>query len=118
MNGLQRVYCHMHPDAQLIDDYETGDIICPSCGLVLVDRMANMIVDAVDDVSIETWLDRRENHYYLTDLGTCVRQRNKRRKQCEYQISNFSSVLLLRRFVVIRKLNFQIKHIVTMTCIG
>lgn len=45
LSQWDRVYCHRHPDAQLIDDYDSGDVICPHCGLVVIDRMTNVIVD-------------------------------------------------------------------------
>lgn len=45
LNQWERVVCHRHPDAQLIDDYDSGDIICPHCGLVVIDRMTNAMVD-------------------------------------------------------------------------
>ena len=30
-----------HPDISLIEDYHTGDIICPECGLVVLDRVVD-----------------------------------------------------------------------------
>lgn len=34
-----RVYCKYHPDANLIDDENTASMVCPECGLVVVDQM-------------------------------------------------------------------------------
>ena len=33
-----RIVCPYHPDANLIEDYHAGDMICPDCGLVVGDR--------------------------------------------------------------------------------
>lgn len=33
-----RVVCHHHPDAPLIEDYRAGDMICSECGLIVGDR--------------------------------------------------------------------------------
>ena len=30
--------CPRHPNADLIEDYHAGDMICPECGLVVGDR--------------------------------------------------------------------------------
>ena len=40
-----RVACHSHPDANLIEDDRAGDMICSMCGLVVDER--------VIDVSLE-----------------------------------------------------------------
>lgn len=43
-----RIYCYLHPEANLIDDYVSGDIICPLCGLVVVDRVIDIFIDSRD----------------------------------------------------------------------
>jgi hypothetical protein len=35
---MQHLACRYHPDAELIEDYRAGDIICSQCGLVVGDR--------------------------------------------------------------------------------
>ncbi|XP_022084269.1 transcription initiation factor IIB-like [Acanthaster planci] len=35
---MNRVSCPQHPEANLVEDYHAGDMICPECGLVVVDR--------------------------------------------------------------------------------
>lgn len=39
---LNRVVCYAHPDAQLIEDYRAGDMICSECGLVVGDRVIDV----------------------------------------------------------------------------
>lgn len=34
-DSLPKVQCPNHPDAQLVEDYRAGDMICPECGLVV-----------------------------------------------------------------------------------
>lgn len=34
-----RVYCKYHPEANLIDDENSASMVCPECGLVVVDQM-------------------------------------------------------------------------------
>ena len=38
-----RVACHSHPDAYLIEDDRTGDTICSMCGLVVDERVIDLI---------------------------------------------------------------------------
>ena len=37
-----RVQCSAHPDANLIEDYRAGDMICSECGLVVGDRVIDV----------------------------------------------------------------------------
>ena len=37
-----RVACQYHPEANLIEDYHAGDMICPECGLVVGDRVIDV----------------------------------------------------------------------------
>ncbi|KAI0218687.1 Transcription initiation factor IIB [Lamellibrachia satsuma] len=37
-----RIVCPYHPDANLIEDYHAGDMICPDCGLVVGDRVIDV----------------------------------------------------------------------------
>ncbi|XP_003743470.1 transcription initiation factor IIB [Galendromus occidentalis] len=37
-----RVFCPDHPEANLIEDYRAGDMICPQCGLVVGDRIVDV----------------------------------------------------------------------------
>ena len=37
-----QVVCPHHPDANLIEDYHAGDMICPECGLVVGDRVIDV----------------------------------------------------------------------------
>jgi len=37
-----KVHCKYHPDAQLIDDYHAGDMVCSDCGLVVGDRVIDV----------------------------------------------------------------------------
>ena len=37
-----KVVCPHHPDANLIEDYHAGDMICPECGLVVGDRVIDV----------------------------------------------------------------------------
>ena len=32
------ITCPRHPNADLVEDYHAGDMICPECGLVVGDR--------------------------------------------------------------------------------
>ncbi|UYV75473.1 GTF2B [Cordylochernes scorpioides] len=34
-----KICCKYHPNAELLDDYTTGDVVCPECGLVVGDRI-------------------------------------------------------------------------------
>lgn len=36
---MDKVCCYLHPNAELYDDYRTGDVICTICGLVILDRI-------------------------------------------------------------------------------
>ncbi|XP_053661622.1 transcription initiation factor IIB-like [Anopheles marshallii] len=36
------IQCSYHPEANLIDDHHTGDMICSECGLVVGDRIINL----------------------------------------------------------------------------
>uniref|UniRef100_A0A182LZL4 Transcription initiation factor IIB n=1 Tax=Anopheles culicifacies TaxID=139723 RepID=A0A182LZL4_9DIPT len=38
-NSMDKLQCAHHPEANLIDDYHTGDMICSECGLVVGDRI-------------------------------------------------------------------------------
>ncbi|XP_049288750.1 transcription initiation factor IIB-like isoform X1 [Anopheles funestus] len=38
-NSMDKLRCSYHPEANLIDDYHTGDMICSECGLVVGDRI-------------------------------------------------------------------------------
>lgn len=35
------VFCRYHPAANLIDDHQSGSLVCPQCGLVVVERMVS-----------------------------------------------------------------------------
>ncbi|XP_055343012.1 transcription initiation factor IIB-like [Paramacrobiotus metropolitanus] len=37
-----RVCCPSHPDADLVEDYRAGDLVCPECGLVVGDRVIDV----------------------------------------------------------------------------
>jgi len=37
-----QVACQYHPEANLIEDYHAGDMICPQCGLVVGDRVIDV----------------------------------------------------------------------------
>lgn len=37
-----KVRCNAHPDANLIEDYRAGDMICSECGLVVGDRVVDV----------------------------------------------------------------------------
>ena len=39
---INRVACQYHPEANLIEDYHAGDMICPECGLVVGDRVIDV----------------------------------------------------------------------------
>ena len=41
-NMSNRVVCPSHPDANLIEDYHAGDMICSMCGLVVGDRVIDV----------------------------------------------------------------------------
>ncbi|XP_035908658.1 transcription initiation factor IIB-like [Anopheles stephensi] len=41
-NQLSKLQCSYHPEANLIDDYHTGDMICGDCGLVVGDRIIDL----------------------------------------------------------------------------
>ena len=36
------ISCPRCPGAELIDNYETGDVVCPECGLVVLDRVIDV----------------------------------------------------------------------------
>ena len=40
---MNRVACPDHPDANLIEDYRVGDMICSMCGLVVDERVIDLI---------------------------------------------------------------------------
>lgn len=87
-----KVYCYQHPEAQLIDDYESGDIICPQCGLVVVDRMTNVIIDCASFTNenrkfISGQVGCSENSLLnsTTNLSTWVRQRRNCKRRNESQ---------------------------------
>jgi len=35
---MDKIFCYLHPDGELYDDYRTGDVICTHCGLVILER--------------------------------------------------------------------------------
>lgn len=39
MSFNDRICCEEHPDARLLEDLHTGDMICPECGTVIGDRL-------------------------------------------------------------------------------
>lgn len=45
-NDNSKIHCYLHPEAHLIDDYDSGDIVCPLCGLVVVDRVIDIFIDS------------------------------------------------------------------------
>lgn len=45
-NDNSKIYCYLHPEAPLIDNYDSGDIVCPLCGLVVVDRVIDIFIDS------------------------------------------------------------------------
>lgn len=78
----EQVFCYRHPDTELIDDCETGDIICPNCGLVLVDRLSNVNVDCASFTKenkkiIAERVGCSENWMFegSTNLSTLIRHR-------------------------------------------
>ena len=46
-----RIFCPDHPDANLIEDYRAGDMICPQCGLVVGDRCVAL---SFEDLGIDS----------------------------------------------------------------
>ncbi|GAU93524.1 hypothetical protein RvY_05450 [Ramazzottius varieornatus] len=38
---MDRVCCKSHPDARMIDDYASGNLVCSQCGLVVGDRLVD-----------------------------------------------------------------------------
>lgn len=40
--ATQRLRCRYHPDAELLDDYHAGDVVCSACGLVVADRVIDV----------------------------------------------------------------------------
>ena len=40
---MNRVACPDHPDANLIEDYRVGDMICSMCGLVVDDCVIDFL---------------------------------------------------------------------------
>lgn len=97
INSSQRVYCHFHPDAQLIDDYDSGDIICPLCGLVVVDRMTNVIIDCASFTNenrklIAARVGLPENQLLndYTNLGTMMNRRKRMNGDSDAESKLFS----------------------------
>ena len=39
------ISCPRCPGAELVDNYETGDVVCPECGLVVLDRVQWPVLD-------------------------------------------------------------------------
>lgn len=85
-----KVYCYQHPEAQLIDDYESGDIICPQCGLVVVDRMTNVIIDCATFTNenrkfIATQVGCTENSLLSgsTNMSTLIKHRKDTERTLE-----------------------------------
>lgn len=52
--------CSYHPEADLIEDYRAGDMICTECGLVVADRII--------DVSTE-WRTFTDTELVATDMN-------------------------------------------------
>ena len=46
-----RVACPSHPDANLIEDYRAGDMICSMCGLVVDERVIDVSLECSNDKS-------------------------------------------------------------------
>ncbi|CAN9513462.1 unnamed protein product [Ophioblennius macclurei] len=40
--GIHKHHCPYHPDANLVEDFRAGDVICPECGLVVGDRVIDV----------------------------------------------------------------------------
>ena len=41
-NNTKMISCPRCPGAELVDNYETGDVVCPECGLVVLDRVIDV----------------------------------------------------------------------------
>ena len=52
---LNRVACPYHPDANLIEDYHAGDMICSMCGLVVGDRVIDVGKELFFFVELISW---------------------------------------------------------------
>lgn len=39
---MDKICCHHHPNAPLVEDSHAGDTICSECGLVVGDRYVNL----------------------------------------------------------------------------
>ena len=50
-----RVACPSHPDANLIEDYRAGDMICSMCGLVVGDRVIDVGKELFFFVELISW---------------------------------------------------------------
>jgi transcription initiation factor TFIIB len=42
MDSYEAVRCPNHPDANLVEDYHAGDMVCPDCGTVVGDRVVDV----------------------------------------------------------------------------
>ena len=42
------ISCPRCPGAELVDNYETGDVVCPECGLVVLDRVIDVQCPVLD----------------------------------------------------------------------
>ena len=42
------ISCPRCPGAELVDNYETGDVVCPECGLVVLDRVIDVQCPILD----------------------------------------------------------------------
>lgn len=73
----------MHPEANLIDDYVSGAIVCPLCGLVVLDRVIDIFIDSrdyshEDQRLIRSCVGSPENYllHSRSNLSTHVRPRH------------------------------------------
>ena len=41
-NNTKMISCPRCPGAEIVDNYETGDVVCTECGLVVLDRVIDV----------------------------------------------------------------------------
>lgn len=82
--------CESHPNAQLINDWQAGDVICPECGLVVEER--------VIDVSFE-WRTFCENNNRFRDSSRVGPMQYQIAKQLDETLKDIADKLNLNKSI-------------------
>ena len=100
-----QVVCPHHPDANLIEDYHAGDMICPECGLVVGDRVIDVgsewrtfSNDNNGDQKDQCRVGASEHWLLGSDLFTMIGPEGKQLDQSGKPMYEFLNFFFFRKF--------------------